>query len=103
MSLFQSNLRKQIRKLPKFLKFVKNIQYYSISFIRVPSLAEDPQRLLQAADLLFAPRRPLLPRHAGVHAHGLELLELVQRVLEDFLLGPKVSLSLSQTAPFIIS
>ena len=82
---------------------MKNIQYYSISFIRVPSLAEDPQRLLQAADLLFAPRRPLLPRHAGVHAHGLELLELVQRVLEDFLLGPKVSLSLSQTAPFIIS
>ena len=26
MSLFQSNLRKQIRKLPKFLKFVKIIQ-----------------------------------------------------------------------------
>ena len=36
MSLFQSNLRKQIRKLPKFLKFVKIIQYYySILFIRV--------------------------------------------------------------------
>ena len=29
MSLFESNLRKQIRKLPKFLKFVKIIQYYS--------------------------------------------------------------------------
>ena len=37
MSLFQSNLRKQIRKLPKILKFVKVIiiQYYSVLFIRV--------------------------------------------------------------------
>ena len=35
MSLFQSNLLKQIRKLPKFLKFVKSNQYYSIIFIRV--------------------------------------------------------------------
>ena len=34
---FQSNLRKQIRKLPKFLKFVKIIQYYSILFNRVLS------------------------------------------------------------------
>ena len=31
MSLFQSNLRKQIRKFPKILKFVKIIQYYSIA------------------------------------------------------------------------
>ena len=35
MSLFRSNLRKQIRKLPKILKSVKIIQYYSILFIRV--------------------------------------------------------------------
>ena len=35
MSLLQSNLRKQIRKLPKILKLVKIIQYYSISFNRV--------------------------------------------------------------------
>ena len=35
VSLFQSNLRKQIRKLPKILKSVKIIQYYSILFIRV--------------------------------------------------------------------
>ena len=34
---FQSILRKQIRKLPKFLKFVKIIQYYSILFNRVLS------------------------------------------------------------------
>ena len=33
--VFQSNLRKQIRKLPKFLKFVISIQYYSILFNRV--------------------------------------------------------------------
>ena len=34
---FQSNLRKQIRELPKILKSVKIIQYYSILFIRVLS------------------------------------------------------------------
>ena len=35
---FQSNLRKQIRKLPKILKSVKSIQYYSfVSLLRVPS------------------------------------------------------------------
>ena len=31
--LFQSNLRKQIRKLPKFLKFVKFIHYYLVFII----------------------------------------------------------------------
>ena len=35
MSLFQSNLRKRIRKLPKNLKFVKIIHYYLLLFIRV--------------------------------------------------------------------
>ena len=32
VSLFQSNLRKQIRNLPKTLNFVKKIQYYSKLF-----------------------------------------------------------------------
>ena len=32
---FQSNLRKQIRKLPKNMKSVKIIHYYSLLFIRV--------------------------------------------------------------------
>ena len=32
MSLFQSNLRKQIRNLPKILNFVKKIHYYSELF-----------------------------------------------------------------------
>ena len=35
MSLFQSNLRKQLRKLPKILKSVKIVHYFSLSFIRV--------------------------------------------------------------------
>ena len=35
VSIFQSNLRKHIRKLPKFLKFVKITQYYSVLFNRV--------------------------------------------------------------------
>ena len=35
MSLFQSNLRKQIRNLPKILNFVKIIQYYSKIFTGV--------------------------------------------------------------------
>ena len=40
---FQSILRKQIRKLPKILKSVKIIQYYSILFIRVLSdQSKDP-------------------------------------------------------------
>ena len=37
LSLFQSNLRKQIRKLPTILKSVKIIHYYSLLFIRVLS------------------------------------------------------------------
>ena len=35
MSLFQSNLRKQIRELQKFLKFARIVQYHSISFNRI--------------------------------------------------------------------
>ena len=37
VSLFQSNLRKQIRKLPKILNLVRIIQYYSKLFTRVLS------------------------------------------------------------------
>ena len=39
MSLFQSNLRKQIRNLPKTLNFVKIIHYYSKLFTGVLSRA----------------------------------------------------------------
>ena len=40
MSLFQSNLRKQIRNLPKILNFVKIIHYFSKLFTSL--LTEDP-------------------------------------------------------------
>ena len=39
MSLFQSNLRKQIRKLPKILQFVKIIHYYCELFTSLLSAA----------------------------------------------------------------
>ena len=35
MSLFQSNLRKQIRQLPNILKPVKLTSYFSLLFIRI--------------------------------------------------------------------
>ena len=43
MSLFQSNLRKQIRNLPKILNFVKKIHYYSELFT---SLLSPTSRLM---------------------------------------------------------
>ena len=45
MSLFQSNLRKQIRNLPKILNFVKKIHYYSELFTSL-------------LDCIFCPRGP---------------------------------------------
>ena len=39
MPLFQSNLRKQIRKLPKILQFVKIIHYYSELFTSLVSVS----------------------------------------------------------------
>ena len=47
MSLFQSNLRKQIRKLPKILKSVKIIQYYSIHH---PLQSSDVDKLGKVVD-----------------------------------------------------
>ena len=44
MSLFQSNLRKQIRNLPKILNFVKIIQYYSKLFTGVLTAVADHGR-----------------------------------------------------------
>ena len=55
MSLFQSNLRKQIRNLPKILNFVKIIHYYSKLFTGVLSEAL------------------LRERHALRHVEGLQL------------------------------
>ena len=56
---FQSILRKQIRKLPKILKSVKIIQYYSILFIRV--LKRDSSQRGRAQE----------PRELGAHAAGV--------------------------------
>ena len=53
-SFFQSNLRKQIRKLPKILKFVRIIHYYSKLFTGV-LIGEG-----------FAIRSPRSRRHAAV-------------------------------------
>ena len=63
--LFQSNLRKQIRKLPKFLKFVRIIHYYSKLFTGVlrkhtpPSelAREEAPRYLKAINFLLEPAK----------------------------------------------
>ena len=44
MSLFQSNLRKQIRNLPKILNFVKKNHYYSKLFTSLLSRSPPPRR-----------------------------------------------------------
>ena len=54
---FQSILRKQIRNLPKILKSVKIINYYSLLFICV--LGEDEHGLLQKRALRSALQRKL--------------------------------------------
>ena len=56
MSLFQSNLRKQIRNLPKILNFVKKIHYYSELFT---SLLTCCTALLRWPSSL--PSRPAVP------------------------------------------
>ena len=70
---FQSILRRQIRrKLPKILKSVKTIRYYSILFIRVLnqhcSIISALLRVLQGAD-------PLALEQRRGHAAGLEARE----------------------------
>ena len=48
MSLFQSNLRKQIKILPKILNFVKKIHYYSKLFTSL--LIHDSRMKVMNAD-----------------------------------------------------
>merc|ERR1719248_301060 len=55
---------------------------------------QDLEGLLEGLDLLVATSRALLPGHAAVHAHGLELLQLVQRGLQQLLLRLEVGLRL---------
>merc|ERR1719248_381991 len=53
---------------------------------------QDLEGLLEGLDLLVATSRALLPGHAAVHANGLELLQLVQRGLQQLLLRLQVGL-----------
>ena len=58
MSLFQSDLRKQIRNLPKILNFVKIIQYYSKLFTGVLTRGTKVRVLAaRASAALAAPHR----------------------------------------------
>ena len=61
MSLFQSNLRKQIRNLPKILKSVKMIHYYSLLFICVlrPRIGRLPRGRASSAAYSCSLRRRL--------------------------------------------
>ena len=62
---FQSILRKRIRKLPKFLKILKIIQFYSILFNRV--LRRDGGARRPARGRPRGPRRrPRGPPRAGL-------------------------------------
>ena len=76
MSLFQSNLRKQIRKLPKILKSVKIIQYYSILFMRVLNHAEH-----EGADEAVPRLRDQLHQKRELASKNIE--ERVEHALDD--------------------
>ena len=55
MSLFQSNLRKQIRNLPKILNFVKNFHYYSKLFTSLLSHRRQSRALICSLRLRSQP------------------------------------------------
>ena len=63
MSLFQSNLRKQIRNLPKILNFVKKIHYYCELFT---SLLTPPPRRARAQSKREKKQVPLSGRQEGL-------------------------------------
>ena len=66
MSLFQSNLRKQIRNLPKILNFVKKIHYYSELFT---SLLKDETTFLEILTRFKRAEPPATPT-ARVHVRN---------------------------------
>jgi hypothetical protein len=59
VSLFQSNLRKQIRKLPKILKSVKIIQYYSLVSLVETGRRSGPPSIHSRESSRVAPFHPL--------------------------------------------
>ena len=76
MSLFESNLRKQVRKLPKNLKSVIIIHYYLLLFIRVLSRARVLQLREEAIGEPDVPRKR--QRLAGRHGAGVAQNEAVR-------------------------
>ena len=70
MPLFQSNLRKQIRKLPKILKSVKIVHYNSLLFICVLSDLAVRALVRQEVLLLLLDAVPRAVRRV-VHERGV--------------------------------
>ena len=85
VSLFQSNLRKRIGNLPKILKSVKIIQYYSIRCNRVlswcawscssESIAKEPRRT--------APRMPIPTYQRCIVGQGFPLHRISSQILDQ--------------------
>ena len=95
MSLFQSNLRKQIRNLPKILNFVKIIHYFSKLFTSLLSDTAGP-----VCGRRYARRRPRQERagrgeaedsHRSYH-RAAELEPHQQDFLQEFWQNIKITL-----------
>ena len=82
MSLFQSNLRKQIRQLPKILKSdsVKILHYHSLLFIRV--LSAFPRSTAGGAQGL---------KEALTILSGEALIQLSTKTVHTTLRGPEAA------------
>jgi hypothetical protein len=75
--LFQSNLRKQIRKLPKNLKFVRIIHYYSKLFTGV--LRVTPLQEVNGCSFSSANRH----RDAATWLRSVEIFPQIREPLEE--------------------
>ena len=75
VSLFQSNLRIQMRKLPKILKSVKIIHYYSSVSLSYLVLLLREQDVHARDDVVGSAREAPQLLHAAEEAHLLGLLE----------------------------
>ena len=80
MSLFQSNLRKQIRNLPKILNFVKIIHYYSKLFTSLLRHPAGRQGGRQPGGLRDRGRRLELRERDGAGHVGRAIVEIVQHL-----------------------
>ena len=90
MSLFQSNLRKQIRNLPKILNFVKIIHYFSKLFTGVLSgHAEGFKQVVQRLGRSARPRWTIDSLSSG----GRATLEFLRYYVHDLLLTVSFSTS----------